>query len=106
MKLEFHHIGLPTKEKQPNDIHLADLDVFITDAGAHPHNVEWVRFGPACKLPPILNKVAHVAYKVPSLDEALKGKTVIAPPCEPMPGLRVAFIIDNGAPVEYLEFKQ
>jgi len=47
-----------------------------------------------------------VAYKVDSLDEALAGRKVIVQPFAPMEGLRVAFIDDGGAPVEFLEFKK
>jgi len=106
MKRTLHHFGLPTAEKQPNDIHLESLDVYVTDVAANPNKVEWVRFGSACKLPPILSKTAHIAYKVASLEKAIKDKNVIHQPCEPMPGLRIAFILEDGVPVELLEFKQ
>ena len=84
MKRTLHHFGLPTAEKQPNDIHLESLDVYVTDVAANPNKVEWVRFGSACKLPPILSKTAHIAYKVASLEKAIKDKNVIHQPCEPM----------------------
>lgn len=106
MKKEFHHIGVPTDEVRPNEIYLADIDLYITDAGAHAHHVEWVRRGPRCALPEILGRRAHVAYMVDSLEEALRGQQVIAPPWEAVPGLMVAFILDDGAPVEFLQLKK
>ena len=106
MNKEFHHVGMPSTQTRPGELHLEELDVFITDAGSQEHKVEWVRFGAHCKLPEILSRKAHVAYTVENLDAALMGREVIAQPCEPIPGLRVAFILDNGAPVEYLEFKK
>jgi hypothetical protein len=51
-----------------------------------------------------MKTTAHVAYTVENLDEAIAGQNVIWPPFEPFPGIRVAFILDEGAPVEYLEF--
>jgi hypothetical protein len=104
MEKVFHHIGIPTKAKQPDEIYLADVKLFITDATKSDHRVEWLRFEPNTTLPPLLQQVAHVAYTVNNLDTALAGKKVIVKPFAPMDGLRVAFIEDAGAPVEYLEF--
>jgi len=106
MTKEFHHIGIPTKSQQPNEIHLAPSKLFITDAMQSEHRIEWLRFEPECPMPALLQTVAHVAYKVDSLDEALAGRKVIVQPFAPMEGLRVAFIDDGGAPVEFLEFKK
>jgi hypothetical protein len=104
MKKEFHHIGIPTTKKQANEIYLADCKLNITDATQHEHRIEWLRFEKGTTMPPLLQKTAHVAYAVENLDAALAGKTVIVPPFAPMAGLRVAFIDDAGAPVEFLEF--
>jgi hypothetical protein len=104
MKKEFHHIGIPTTKKQPDEIYLAAVKLFITDATRHPHRIEWLRFEPNTTLPPLLHETAHVAYTVDNLEAALAGQKVIVPPFAPMDGLRVAFIDDAGAPVEFLEF--
>ncbi len=105
MNKEFHHVGMPTTEKQPDEIYISDMDLYITDASQHDHKVEWVRFGPKCTLPKVLSQRGHVAFAVSNLDEAIKGQKVIVPPCDPVPGLRIAFILDGNAPIEYLEFK-
>ena len=68
------------------------------------HRIEWLRFEPGSPLPEILQKTAHVAFTVENLGEALAGQKVIVQPFSPMPGLRVAFIQDGAAPVEFLEF--
>ena len=44
----------------------------------------------------------HVAFEVDDLEQELKGKKVIIEPNSPSPGVTVAFIEDNGAPVEFL----
>ncbi len=106
MKKEFHHIGIPTTTKHPDEIHLADSRLFITDATKSEHRIEWLRFEAGSSLPDVLRTTAHVAYAVENLDQALAGKKVIAPPFAPMEGLRVAFILEGEAPVEYLEFKK
>jgi hypothetical protein len=38
------------------------------------------------------------------LDEAVKGREILIAPNEPSSGVRVAFILDDGAPVELLQF--
>jgi hypothetical protein len=104
MKMEFHHIGIPTSTPQPDEIHLASVKLFITDAGKSTHRIEWIRAEEGCPFPEVLKTTAHVAYTVDKLEAALEGQEVIWPPFEPLPGIRVAFILDHGAPVEYLEF--
>jgi hypothetical protein len=37
-------------------------------------------------------------------DEALKGREILIAPTEPSVEVRVAFILDDGAPVELLQF--
>ena len=106
MKKEFHHVGIPTTKQQPNEIYLESVKLFITDASQSPHHIEWIRAEADCPFPDVMKTTAHVAYKVDNMDEALAGKQVIWPTFEPFPGLKVAFIVDDGAPVEYLEFAQ
>lgn len=103
MKKEFHHIGIPTTAPQSNEIYLECIDFYITDASKSPHRIEWTRAAAACPFPDVLKTTAHVAYVVDNLDDALIGQQVIWPPFEPLQGIRAAFILDDGAPVEYLE---
>ena len=56
-----------------------------------------------CALPPLVQTVPHVAFRVDDLEAALEGKEVLITPNSPSPGIRVAFIVENGAPVEFLE---
>lgn len=106
MKKEFHHVGYATNQPHPNEIYLENTKLYITDAGAHPHRIEWLRFEPGCPLPDILRQVPHVAFTVDNLEAALAGQNVIVQPFEPLPGIRVAFILDEEVPVEFLEFKK
>ena len=106
MSKQFHHVGLPTSQAQPNEIHLPDVKLFITDASQSEHHIEWVRCEPGSPMPELLKTTAHVAYTVDNLDEALVGKIILMPPWSPMPGLKVAFIQEGNAPVEYLEFSK
>ncbi len=106
MRKEFHHIGIPTTQQQPNEIYLAGSMLYITDATQSEHHIEWLRYEAGSPMPSVLKDTAHVAYTVDNLEEALAGRNVIMPPFAPMEGLRVAFILDGNAPVEFLEFKK
>lgn len=106
MKKTFHHVGMPTTRPRTGEIFLPEIRLYITDASQHPHSIEWVRFGVGCTLPEVLSQRAHVAFAVEQLEPALVGQNVIVPPFEPLPGVRVAFILDDEGPVEFLEFKK
>ena len=63
-----------------------------------------MRFEEDAKVPELVRAVPHVAFEVEDLEAALAGREVLIPPNSPSPGVTVAFVVDNGAPVELLEF--
>jgi hypothetical protein len=71
---------------------------------ALPYKIEWMRFDPDCPLPEIVKTIPHVAFEVDNLEEEIAGKNIIIEPNSPSGGILVAFIEDNGAPVELLQY--
>lgn len=71
-----------------------------------PYGVEWMRFEPDSPIPELVQTVAHVAFQVDDLEAELEGQEVLIAPNSPSPGVRVAFIVHNGAPVEFLEISE
>jgi hypothetical protein len=63
-----------------------------------------MRYGENCNLPKLVKEVTHVAFEVYDIEEAIKGKEVIINPNSPSDGIVVAFIVENGAPVEFLQY--
>ena len=100
---EFSHIGIPTTVAREGEIHLEGGGVYITDFQSHPNKIEWLRFEENSPLPEVLKTVAHVAFEVDDLDVALAGNEILIEPFEPVEGLKVAFILDDGAPVEFMQ---
>ena len=98
-----HHLGIPTDEKREDEVHLKHLKVYVSGYKASPYHIEWMRYEPDAPYPELVKRVPHVAFEVDDLEEELKGKKVIIPPNSPAAGVRVAFIEDNGAPVEFLQ---
>ena len=65
-----------------------------------------MRFEPEACVPDLVRTVPHVAFEVDDLAAELEGKEIIIPPNSPSDGVTVAFIVENGAPVEFLQFRK
>lgn len=100
----YHHIGIPTTEAKPGETHLRHLKVFIVSHEKSEFGVEWMRFEADAAVPDLVRQVPHVAFEVADLAAELAGREVLIPPNSPSAGVRVAFIVENGAPIELLEF--
>jgi len=101
----YHHVGIPHTRPRANEEHLPSLGIHVCGFESSPYGIEWMRFEPGCRVPDLVRTVPHVAFAVDDLDEALRGKEILIAPTEPSPGVRVAFILDDGAPVELLQFE-
>lgn len=102
----FHHFGVPTQTKQPDETYIAGGKVFVTDPERHPYRVEFVRFECDSPMPQAVQSRAHAAFIVSNLEAALQGQNVIIPPFDATPTLRVAFILDGDAVIELMEEKR
>src|SRR5271169_1960783 len=100
----YHHIGIPTDESKPGETHLKDLKLFVVSHQKSEFGVEWMRFEADAAVPDLVRRVAHVAFEVTDLSSELAGREILIPPNSPSDGVRVAFIVENGAPIELLEF--
>jgi hypothetical protein len=63
-----------------------------------------MRFEPEAPVPELVRTVPHVAFEVDDLSAEIAGKEILIAPNSPSPGMTVAFIVENGAPVEFLQF--
>jgi len=104
--LRYHHIGIPTDQPRPGEVYLPEHKVFVSGYEESPYHIEWMRYEPNCTLPDLVKNVPHVAFEVDNLEESLIGKEVLIAPNSPSRGVKVAFIVDNGAPVEFLEIEK
>ena len=100
---KYHHLGIPTTTPRPGERYLPHLKVHVCGFESSPYRIEWMRFDPDCPVPDLVRTVAHVAFEVDDLEAEIAGKEVLIPPNSPSAGVRVAFIVDNGAPVEFLQ---
>ena len=101
----YHHLGIPTTIPRPDEVHLPHLKIHVSGFDTSPYGIEWMRFDPECPVPDLVRTVPHIAFEVDDLDAALVGQTLLLEPGSPSEGVRAAMILDNGAPVELIEFR-
>lgn len=101
---KYHHLGIPTDIPQEGETYLQRYKLYCTDHRRNPHGIQWMRYEEGCPLPELVQAMPHVAFEVDDLEAALKGQQVIIEPNSPSEGVMVAFVVCDGAPVEYLQF--
>jgi hypothetical protein len=104
--LKYHHLGIPTTKKMPWERYLPEQHIWVSGYEQSQFNIEWMRYEPECKLPEIVKTVQHVAFEVDDVRAAINGKKVIIEPNSPSEGVLVAFIEENGAPIEFIQDKR
>ena len=102
---QFHHIGLPTDESHPGEYFVEDTKVWVTDPRKNPYLVEYLRFEPDSPVTGPVRDLPHIAYRVDDIHEAIKGENVILEPFQPSPNFTVAFMLKDGAVIEYMQFE-
>lgn len=105
-KLRYHHLGIPTKEKHEGEVYLEEFKVYVAGYDTSPYKIEWMRYEDDSPVNKLVQSVPHIAFEVDDLEEAIRGKEIIIHPNSPSEGVRVAFIVDNGAPVEFLQMEK
>ena len=98
----YHHIGIPTNKAKPGETHLKHLKLFVVSHQKSEFGVEWMRFEADAAVPDLVRRVPHVAFEVTDLSSELAVREILIPPNSPSDGVRVAFIVENGAPIELL----
>jgi hypothetical protein len=99
----YHHIGIPTTERRNGERFVKGHATFVSGYETSAYGIEWMRFEPEARVPELVRTVPHVAFEVDDLSAAIAGKEILIAPNSPSPGVTVAFIVENGAPVEFLQ---
>ena len=87
-------------------MYLEKLNLFCTDHATNPYGIQWMRYEVDCRLPEIVKTMPHVAFEVEDLNTVIKNKIVIIEPNSPSEGVVVAFILENGVPIEFIEYEK
>jgi len=100
----YHHTGIPTRIAREGERYLPEFKMYVSGFSESAYGIEWMRFEPDSPISELVQTVPHLAFEVDNLEDALKGKQVLSAPCSPSPGVMVAMIVDDGTPIELLEF--
>jgi hypothetical protein len=101
---KYHHLGIPTTMPRPGEVYLEQFKVHCTNHESNPFGIQWMRYAPDCPLPELVKNLPHVAFEVDDLQAALVGYEILIQPNSPSEGVLVAFVLVDGAPVEFLQF--
>jgi hypothetical protein len=101
---KYHHLGIPTTEPRPDERYLEQFKMYVSGFETSQFGIEWMRFEHGSPVPNLVQRIPHVAFEVDDLDAELQGTEVLIAPNSPSAGVRVAFIVENGVPVEFLQF--
>ena len=101
---QYHHLGIPTEEKRADETYIEELGMHVSGFQISPFGVEWMRFEPNSPIPELVQTTPHLAFVVDDLEAELQGHEILLAPKSPSDGLTVAMIVDDGAPIELMEF--
>ena len=101
--MKYHHLGIPTDARREGERYLDEFKMYVSGYDTSAYGIEWMRFEPGCPLPDLVKTVPHIAFEVDDLHDAIAGKEILIEPNSPSKGVMVAFIVENGAPIEFLQ---
>lgn len=103
IKLKYHHMDIPTNKPIKGEVYLKKYKAYHYGYDKSEFGIEWMRYEKDCQLPEIIKTVPHVAFVVKDIYEAIKNKKIIIDPNSPSEDNIVAFIEENGAPIELIQ---
>ena len=106
MEYTFSHIGIPTNEERNWDGFYEPGKIHYTEFDKDHYKIEWVKFDNDSPMPEMMRTLPHVAYLVDDMEQALKGFEILVETFSPAEGVRVAFIVHKGSPVEFMEISK
>ena len=100
----FRHVGVITGQPQPGEIYVTQTKVHVTNPADHPYRVDYLRFELDSPVTGPVREQPHTAFAVDDLEAEIAGEQVLLGPFRAMEGLRVVFILKDGAVFEFMQF--
>ena len=101
--MKYHHLGIPVQEPIVGEVYLKDYKCYHYGFANSIYGIEYMRYEESCPLPELIKTKPHLAFEVEDLNEYIKDKKVIISPNYPSEGNLVAFIEEEGMPIELLQ---
>ncbi len=99
----FDHVGIPTGQKQAEEMYVAETKVWVTDPLRHPQRIEYLRFEPDTPVSGPVRDMPHMAFRVDDLKTEMEGAEVLLGPFHPTETMTVVFVRKDGAVFEFME---
>lgn len=102
---KFLHFGMPILVKLPDMMHIEGMKLWVSDPAKSPNHIERVFFDAESPMPALMKESAHIAYAVEDIEKALAGAEILVPITTLPDGTKLAFIVEEGVPVELIQPK-
>ena len=99
-------MGVPTVTPRRGERYLPHLKMFVCGFESSPFGIEWMRFEPDSPVSELVKSVPHLAFEVDDLEAAVAGRQLLGDASSPCEGVRVAMFVDDGIPIEVLQFDE
>jgi hypothetical protein len=106
LPFRFNHIGLISDQPRAGEIFNPGTGVYVTDPQDSPYAIEWLRFSPeAAQQWGPLAVEPHICFEVDDIEAAVAGRELLYAPFDYIDGIvRAAFIVADGAYVEFIQY--
>lgn len=106
MSATYMHIGIPVTNKKPGMTYNEGAKLWMSNPDDYDYKIEYLKFEEGTPFPEILHHQPHVAYRVDAIEPYIEdADSVICGPMDNGPGVRIAFVIKDGAIIELYEEK-
>jgi len=104
----YHHLGIPTKKKMPEEKYQPQLGAYVSGFKTNPFGIEWIRFKIDSPTDILIQNVPHLSFEVDDIEYELSvhNLNIITKPIYLSSKIRVAMFEHNGAPIELIQFKK
>src|SRR5665647_636609 len=94
---KYHHLGIPTKKKMPDETYLPQFRFYVSGFSTSPFGIEWMRFEKDSSVDRLIQTVPHIAFEVSDIDHELAIHNLKVLTCQNShtEGIRVAMIEHN-----------
>lgn len=99
---KLNHIGIVTTTPKGGEVYNEGMKVWLTDYNESGNKIEWLRFAPDSWMDALIQSSTHIAYEVEDLDAEMAGKRVLLPKTDCGGGMFIAFVEEEGIPIELI----
>lgn len=102
MEYKYDHFGVPVRQKREGMIYYPEYKVWCSDYEKDPYRIEWVFFEEGNPFNRLIQTVSHVCFLVKDIEKAVFGKKLLLKPTS-YQEYKMAFIEENGIPIEFIQ---